>query len=176
MAANPQTPPKVRPVCRLQPFDPRYAEDVMSWIRDQNEAYWLAPRTAPPLTAREVLHWQTPGHQPFSLLEVGRPDPIGYGELNVLSEAHGTFWLGHLIIAPTERGRGCGVQLTRLLLWQAFYRQRAREVTLVVFPDNRAAIAAYKVAGMPESGYETHEFPAYGRRAKLLRMTANGLR
>lgn len=175
MAAHVRTSQKIRPVCRLQPFLPQHADTVMSWVRGEREAYWLAPRTRPPLTASEVLHWQMPGHQPFLMFEVGYPEPRAYGELNKLGETPGAYWLGHLLVDPEHRGRGFGVQLTKLLLWQAFQHQKAREVSLVVFPDNHQAIAAYKAAGMRESGYETHDFPVYGRQAKLLRMTATGL-
>lgn len=173
MAAHPRTRERILPVCRLQAFTPGHADRVMSWVRTRQEAFWLAPRTAPPLTAEQVLNWQRPGHQAFLMLEVGLPDPIAYGELNVLGQEPGLFWLGHLIVDPQQRGRGCGIQLTRLLLWQAFYHQRAREVTLVVFPENKAAIAAYKAAGMRAAGHEQHEFAAYGRVVKLLRMVAS---
>ncbi|MCK4343014.1 MAG: GNAT family N-acetyltransferase [Phycisphaerae bacterium] len=174
MAANPDLNKRTVPACRLMPFQPGYAELVLSWVCDPREAYWLAPRTRPPLTAAEVLNWQVPGHQAFLLAERGRAEPIGYGELNVLFGAPRRYWLGHLIVDPARRGQGCGVQLTRLLLWHAFARHGAREVTLVVFPENERAIAAYRAAGMRASGYETHKFSAYERQVRLLRMTATG--
>jgi len=81
------------------------------------------------------------------------------------------------IVSSSDRSIcGGGVQLTRLLSWQAFCGQQAREVTLVVFAESGAAIAGYEAAGMQESGHEAHEVPAYGRRATALGMTANGLR
>ena len=116
MAATPHVRKTAPPPCRLEPFDPRHAERVLSWISSPEEAYWVAPRTAPPLTAEEVLQWQAPGHQPFLLFENRRAEPIGYGELNVLNGPGRRYWLGHLILDPAQRGRGCGRQLTRLLL------------------------------------------------------------
>ncbi len=158
------------PPCRLVPFEAAWAELVASWAQDAREAYWLAPRNPPPLTAAEVLRWHTPGHTPYALLEEGRATPVGYGELNRLSSGRRRYWLGHLVIDPAERGRGLGAALTRKLLEEAFVRRRAQEVSLVVFPDNVAAIACYRAAGMREDGYETHEFAAYRRVETLLRM------
>ncbi len=175
MAANPSIGKTTIPACRLLPFQPSCADLVMSWVTDAREAFWIAPRTPPPLTAAEVLNWQVPGHQAHLLVEAGRAAPLGYGELNVLNGAERRYWLGHLIVDPAQRGRGCGLQLTRFLLWQAFARQGAADVTLVVFPDNARAIACYRAAGMRDNGYETHDFPAYGRRVRLLRMAATRL-
>lgn len=175
MAANPDIHKRTALACRLEPFDPRHGQRVLCWISSPQEAYWVAPRTAPPLTVEEVLQWEAPGHQPFLLHEKGRAEPIGYGELNLLNGSARRYWLGHLIIDPLQRGRGYGLQLTRLLLWRAFTRHAAREVSLVVFPENRPAIACYQAAGMRAAGHETHAFAAYGRRVRLLRMVAKGL-
>ena len=172
MAVDPCTREDVAPVCRLAPFRVAHADLILSWVRDPREAFWLAPRTPPPLTPAGVIEWQTPGHQGFMLHAADVPLPIGYGELNLLNGARRRYWLGHLIVDPARRGRGYGVALTRLLVGRAFARHAAREVTLVVFPENRAAIACYRAAGLHEDGYETHEFPAYGCRVCLLRMVA----
>jgi len=160
------------PPCRLVPFEAPWAALVASWAVDARETYWLAPRNAPPLTAAEILRWHTPGHTPYALLAEQRATPVGYGELNVMSSGRRRYWLGHLVIDPAERGRGLGVALTRKLLEEAFVRRGAREVSLVVFPDNVAAIACYRAAGMHDDGYETHEFAAYRRVETLLRMVA----
>ena len=174
MAANPDTRKLAATTCRLAPFHPGYADLVLSWIQDAQEAHWLAPRTPPPLSATKVLHWQAPGHQAFMLIEPGAPAPLGYGELNILNAAARRYWLGHLIVDPARRGRGLGVQLTRLLLWEAFCRQGAREVSLVVFPENRRAIVCYEAAGLRADGHELHDFPAYAQQVNLLRMVARG--
>lgn len=172
MAANPRTRRRTLPPGTLAPFTPVHAERVMSWVTSAQEAYWIAPRTRPPLTAREVLNWQVPGHSAFLLFAPNVADPIGYGELNILTGALRRFWLGHLIVDPAQRGRGYGVQLTRLLLREALIRRAAHDVTLVVFPENRGAIACYQAAGMRITGYEMHEFPAYNQRVRLVRMEA----
>jgi hypothetical protein len=72
MAVRPDTTSAAADPCRLAPFQVAYADRVLSWIRTAQEAFWLAPRTKPPLTAEEVLHWQTPGHQRVSAVPPAR--------------------------------------------------------------------------------------------------------
>lgn len=161
---------------RLDPFFSQAAETVASWVRTEQDAFWLAPSSPPPITAATIRGWQSPGRQPMLLTDAEAGVIVGYGELNTLNISERSFWLGHLIIDPAQRGRGCGKQLTRLLLVHAFHRHAARKVTLIVFPENRHAIAAYRAAGLLDECYEEHEFPAYRLRKELLRMTATGLR
>jgi ribosomal protein S18 acetylase RimI-like enzyme len=59
-----------------------------------------------------------------------------------------------------------------MLLHRAFHLRGARRVSLVVFPENRVAVACYRAAGMHDDAFETHYFPAYRRRARLLRLAA----
>jgi RimJ/RimL family protein N-acetyltransferase len=139
-------------------------------VSSAREALWLAPRTAPPLTVASFLKWHGPAVQPFLLTPAGGGPPVGYGELNLLSQDDRRHWLGHLIVDPTRRGEGCGQELTRLLVRRAFEVGGSREVTLVVFPGNLAAIRCYRAAGFSDDGFEVHDFPAYGLRAELLRM------
>lgn len=173
MAVNLTTRCDSAPPCRLVPFEPCWAAAVASWPRDAREAYWLAPKTRPPLTADEVLRWRKPGHEPYMLLVPEGDEPVGYGELNRILGAPRQYWLGHLVIAATARGRGLGIHLTRLLLQEAFERRGARRVTLVVFPDNERALACYRAAGMLDDGFEWHRFPAYRRRECLVRLAAS---
>lgn len=157
---------------RLEAFHPAHADLVLSWVRDERDAYWFAPKTPPPLTADHIRRWKRPGHEPLQLVDGGRATPIAYGELNVLNAHHGNYWLGHLIVDPQRRRCGIGRALTELLLRRAFCRYAARRVCLVVFPENRAAVACYRAAGMCEDGYEEHALGAYGHRVALLRMAA----
>ncbi len=161
--------------CRLVPFDHAWADRVVSWVRDAQEAYWLAPKSVPPLTPAELRRWCRPDHNPFLLVEGQRREPLGYGELNRITGARRQYWLGHLLVDPAFRGRGYGVQLTGLLLTEAFEQRGAQRVTLVAFPDNAAALACYRAAGMVDDGYEWHTFPAYGRRECLVRLAASRL-
>ena len=54
MAAEPITSPRWVRALRLTPFEARYADWVLSWVRGLREGYWLAPRTKPPLTVEKL--------------------------------------------------------------------------------------------------------------------------
>ncbi|RMF85278.1 MAG: N-acetyltransferase [Planctomycetota bacterium] len=151
-------------------FRPRDAATLASWVGSAQEAFWLAPRSRPPLTADVIASWGQPGGDRLTLRDPVNRALLAYGEVNPLSLARGSYWLGHLLVDPQCRGRGLGRELTRALLQRAFEHHGARRVTLVVFRDNVAAIACYANAGMNADGYETHHFPAYNRRERLLRM------
>jgi RimJ/RimL family protein N-acetyltransferase len=156
----------------LEEFAPPHAQSIATWVTGAEDLMWLAPRTFPPLDAAKVCGWAAPGHQCFTMTHAIRPEPVGYGEINVLNMRRREYWLGHLVIAPAARGRGLGTILTRLLLGRAFVNCGARRVTLVVFPENKAAIRAYQAAGFRSDGYELHHFPPYQRAVELLRMEA----
>ena len=172
MAAEPITSPRRVSTLRLTPFEARYADRVLSWVRGPREAYWLAPRTKPPLTVEKLRAWARPGRTPLMLVPPGQPEPLAYGELNVLNEQRRDYWLGHLIVDPRQRRHGLGRRLTELLLHRAFDRLAARRVSLVVFPENVAAVACYRAAGMCDDGCETHYFAIYRRRERLVRLVA----
>lgn len=175
MGVSPNIRSRSAPPCRLTPFEPAFAEQVLSWVRDACESYWLAPRSPPPLSVAEVLRWSKPDHNPYLLWAGDRQAAVGYGELNRFAGPRRHYWLGHLIVDAALRGQRYGVQLTRLLLEEAFVQRGARRVTLVVFPENTAALACYRAAGMVDDGCEWHSFPAYGRRACLVRLAAERL-
>jgi RimJ/RimL family protein N-acetyltransferase len=164
---------RIRPeAARLAPFDDRFAQHVLSWVGTPREEYWLAPRTRPPLTISKLLAWSGAGHRPMMLVTPEYPEPLAYGEVNVLNEKRREYWLGHLIVDRQRRGSGLGRRLTELLLLHAFGELGARRVSLVVFPENAAAVACYRSAGMHADGHEIHSFAAYRRRERLLRMVA----
>lgn len=157
---------------RLAPFEPRQAALIASWVSSPQDALWVAPHTPPPITASSVLHWQDQGRSGHVLLDA-HGAPVGYGELNVQDASLGHYWLGHILTDPSLRGRGIGRALTRRLLQRGFGLLGARRITLVVFPENAAAIACYRAAGLRDDGWETHDFPPYARRDTLLRMAVN---
>ena len=72
MAAVPtRTKPQVVPA-RLMPFEDEHAARVASWVLDEREAYLIAPRTPPPLTAEKIRGWAGSGRQQLLLIELGR--------------------------------------------------------------------------------------------------------
>lgn len=160
---------------RLTAFVPSNAELVASWVLDDREAHWLAPKTTPPLTAHNIRAWNIPRHEQLQLVCGDGALPLAYGELNILSLENAHYWLGHLIVAPESRGCGLGYELTCLLLRRAYSHHGARRVSLVVFPENKRAISCYRAAGFYQDGYEKHHLPPYRQQVRLLRMATKQL-
>lgn len=153
----------------LAPFEPAMAGRVASWVTSPLEHLWVAPSTPPPLTAEKIIRWQRPEGQPHVLLYTPLATPVGYAEINPLSRDRDHFWLGHIVVDPVQRGRGVGLALVREVIGHAFRALAASRVSLVVFPDNAAAIACYRRAGMEQQAREHHQFAGRGPRYELLR-------
>jgi RimJ/RimL family protein N-acetyltransferase len=99
------------------------------------------------------------------------PEPSGYGELTRDSDQPAQFWIGHFVIDPGRRGQSLGVRFAQALLARAFVEYAAKEVVLVVFPDNRRAISCYERAGMQLVGQERKYFKTTGAEHLFLRMS-----
>lgn len=154
----------------LDRFDPRLAASVASWVRSADELFMLAPSTPPPLTASKVRVWTQQHGEPLMFRESATGALVGYAELNPMRRDRSHLWIGHVIVDPARRGQGLGFALTRALLDRAFDMQRAERVTLVVFPENQAAVECYRAAGFRIHGEETQRLLGPVRHCRLLRM------
>lgn len=153
----------------LAPFSAHLADTVASWAASPDELHWVAPSTQPPLTAEKVREWKRDeGHAYILCYEPNRA-PVAYAELNPMRRDPTHFWLGHVLVCPQQRGRGIGLALVRKLIAVAFDELNSHRVSLVVFPENRAAIRCYAQAGMHCRGREQHQFNGRGPRFDLLR-------
>lgn len=161
------------PGFNLQRFEPRFAANVVSWVRNARELFWLAPRTAYPLTPAKIVGWTRDCGTAFLLSTDDDPEPCAYGELNASRRNPLNMWLGHLLVDTHHRQKGVGRQLTRLLVDEAFRRCGAEQLALVVFPDNLPAIRCYMNCGFRLRG-EEHQCLGTGRdRHRLLRFEMN---
>lgn len=154
----------------LKPFDRIHAGVITKWVTSTEQLRWLAPGTAPPLTSEKVVAWRRAGGHPYLLVRDGQHEPVGYGELNPMRRLPRDLWLGHLIIKPDERGLGLGQVFVRELLLHAFDQLAAERVSLIVFPENTAAIRCYGRAGFETVREEYHHFGASRKMHKLLRL------
>jgi len=154
----------------LAPFDPRYAPEVAQWVETDEQLRWVAPSTRPPLTTAKVTGWRKPSGEAFTLLREADRQAVGYGELNSMRKEPGHLWLGHLVVRPDQRGKGAGQVLVRALLAYASERHLASRVSLIVFPDNTAALKCYRRVGFTIVGEEYHQFGGVGPRRRLLRL------
>lgn len=116
------------------------------------------------------MGWKKSGGEAFVLVKGGKGPPWGYGEINPMRGGGEHVWLGHVIVRPDQRGRGLGSVLIRALLVQAFEGPKAAHVSLIVFPDNLAALRCYRRAGFKLSGEEHHQFGGGGATHRLLRL------
>ena len=139
-------------------FEPRHARHIARWASSDEDLHWLAPSTPAPLTPAKVLAWKKEGGEALVLVRRGQAGPLGYGELNPMKNRQAHFWLGHIVVRPDCRGRGLGAVLLHLLLRCAFEHRQAERVSLIVFPDNAAAIRCYRRSGFVKTGDEFHQF------------------
>jgi RimJ/RimL family protein N-acetyltransferase len=154
----------------LAPFDTRHADLIASWVRDDRELYWLAPRTPAPLTPQKVMAWCMRGRRPFMFAWPDAEQPVAYGELNTLDPAARIGWIGHMIVDPSHRGRGICRAAVMLMLDYARRELGMWRVALVVFPDNRSAVRCYRACDFRSVGYEQHRFRPGAETVRLLRM------
>ena len=155
----------------LTPFDALLAPMVAGWAREGRDLFWLAPRTPPPLTPSKVVGWVTPEGRPMLFWQHRNPEPLGYLELNPMPSDYGHYWLGHCVVDPARRGNGSGRCMIHLSLELAFHVRRASRVSLVVFPDNVAAIRCYRRVGLIDAGDQYKFFVTTGTQHRKQQMT-----
>ncbi|HOW72696.1 MAG TPA: GNAT family N-acetyltransferase [Phycisphaerae bacterium] len=154
----------------LADFDRQFAALVASWVRDDHELFWLAPKTAPPLTTEKVIAWPGADGCPLLFYRQGTAEPCGYLELNPMPASRDHLWLGHCLIRPGLRGVGLGHLIVRLMLDEAFVEREASSVSLVVFPRNDPAVRCYLANGFVHVGEQVKFFSTTGRRHRMLEM------
>lgn len=157
--------------CYLQAFDRLYAPRICGWVTDDAELFWLAPKTFPPLTASKVVAWPGVDGAPCLFMRDGADGPLGYLEVNPMPLEPGHLWLGHCLLNPDHRGIGLGRRMVRLALQLAFERRGASRMSLVVFPENAAAVRCYRRVGFADVRDQVKYFHTTGRRHVMLEMT-----
>jgi hypothetical protein len=85
-------------------FSPSFAPLIVPWVQTEQELTWLAPGTAPPLTAEKVVAWGKSGDRRFLFWKAGFPAPLGYAELNNMLERPDQMWIGHFLMEPAHSG------------------------------------------------------------------------
>ena len=155
---------------RLLPFHEGHGSTIADWVQTAEQLLWLAPATEMPLTMEKVVGWTRPGGQAFILTCDGDETPLGYGELNPMRRQPRHIWLGHAIVRPDQRGRGIGKALIQALVGYAFDRIGADRISLIVFPENTAAVECYRRVGFVPVGQEYHQFGRSKQRHQFLRL------
>ena len=154
----------------LTPFATHFATTIASWVSDDISLLWLAPRTPPPLTPRKVLDWHGPNKTVLLAYIEGEDAPCAYAEINQMKSKPYELWLGHIIVDPQRRSRGIGSLFVDQLLDEGFESFGAQMVSLVVFPENVAAIRCYQRCGFSVTREECHRFRRRGPKCRMLRL------
>lgn len=160
----------LRPALRLLPFHDRYAATIERWVTTEQQLRWLAPGTTMPLTAKKVIGWQKPGGRAFVLVPQHDDAPLGYAELNPMQREPEHLWLGHAVIRPDARRQGIGKAFVQVLVRHAFERLGANRISLIVFPENTAAVECYRRAGFAPVREEYHAFGDDHTKHRFLRL------
>jgi len=155
----------------ITPFDKLTAPLIATWVCDDRELLWLAPKTHPPITAQKIIAWTDTRGNPLLFYRDGEPNPVGYAELNPMPQQKKHLWMGHFIIQPESRGTGLGRIFVDLMLEYAFENLKVSRISLVVFPDNLAAIGCYRSTGFVDSGRQLKYFYPTGQQYSLVLMT-----
>lgn len=158
---------------RLTPYTPTWGNLIASWVTSDLDLRWLAPGTVPPLSGEKITAWKKVGGASLVGFEGRSKVPVAYGEVNPMRTEAGHFWIGHIVVDPALRGCGLGRLFVHKLLEEAFHKQKAGRVSLVVFPENRAAVHCYERCGFRIVGDERHRFLPGGARHRLLRLEAD---
>jgi ribosomal-protein-alanine N-acetyltransferase len=127
---------------------------VVGWIgsADELEA-WASRRDFPPLPQLLSEWHRDPDVHPYLLVAAGRL--CAYGEVWEDREEEEAE-LARIVVAPSERGRGLGRALVRLLAAEAAV-MGFRDVWVRVVPWNAPALACYRSAGFVRASPEEQE-------------------
>jgi RimJ/RimL family protein N-acetyltransferase len=152
----------------LQEFEASDIDQLRAVITDPRlHLQWAGPEYSYPLDAREVKETlaktmgETPSFRVYKAVLPSTDETVGHLQLMDIDYAGATCVLGKVLIFPAHRGKGLGRALVRSALDEAFAGLGLREVTLLVFDFNDAAIAIYRSLGFvpspPDPGALTFE-------------------
>lgn len=149
---------------------PRHIPTICKWIRTEEELRFLSPSLEFPLTPEKVVSWKQAGGRVLVWEGADNGTPIAYGELNPMKHERRHWWLGHVLVHPEFRGLGLGKAFVRMLLASAASEALVDRISLIVFPDNLAALRCYESVGFRVIGEEYHRYPGHDRRERLKRL------
>lgn len=142
---------------KLIPFSSEHFDDMLTWCSTDAElVQWAGATLVFPLDRRQLedILAETRADRPqrfawTAVAEEGRV--IGHIQL-VIDGRNGIGRLARVGIAPSERGRGYGGQMVRLVVDHAFSDANMERIELNVFSFNTAAIRTYERIGFVREG------------------------
>ncbi len=118
---------------------------------------------------------QVEGGKALQYIILPKPGTEGVGcvYLRDIDMEHGRAEFGIFLGEEAARGRGYGLEATRMMLELGFGSLGLSKIYLRVFADNRPAIEMYKKAGFVQEGYLRGEVQIQGRRRDMLWMACH---
>jgi RimJ/RimL family protein N-acetyltransferase len=142
----------------LHRFDESDFDQLRAAIPDARlHLQWAGPEYTYPLDARELKETllntigETPSFRVYKAVLPSTGETVGHVQLMDIDYTKSTCALGKVLIFPAYRGKGLGRSIVRLAVNEALAGLGLREVTLLVFDFNDAAIATYKSLGFVPS-------------------------
>lgn len=129
----------------LRGFSDEYGVLVAEWAADAKEVALLSGRAEYPFPEELKTNWRKVDSDIHSYLLFDGERPVGYGEV-WLDDEEDEIELARIIVDPTIRRRGVGLELLRALLVPALDSGYS-DVFLRVRPENAVAIRTYHRSG-----------------------------
>ena len=128
---------------------------IVRWLTDETMLHkWCANEFCEfPLTAETMRAYYAARRERDDYFEFCAFDEsglVGHFILEFLDKAKTNLWLGFVILAPEQRGKGRGKELVSLAVRYAFTLAGAKKMTLAVFRNNPAALRVYETLGFRE--------------------------
>jgi len=136
----------------VRPARPRDAEAVADLLHTAPDLAQVSPDETFPLTPETVRHWIEKRRAGYVLERRGKV--MGYAELVDDAREPDRVWIGHMMVAPSQRGLGLGRKLVQALLEVAERDRDAAEIAISAFEDNVRALRCYRGCGFRDR--ETH--------------------
>ncbi len=160
----------------LRRFDESDFAQLSAAITDPRlHLQWAGPEYTYPLDPRELNETlsktigETPSFKVYKAVLPSTGETVGHVQLMSIDYAKSTCVLGKVLIFPAYRGKGLGKAIVRSAVNEALAGLGLREVTLLVFDFNDAAIAIYRSLGFvpspPDPGALTFQDESWQARA-----------
>ena len=128
-----------------------YAPQIMTWFPDEHSCrVWGGPAFRFPFTPETFLTDSKFAELPSYVLIREPAELCAFGQFYLRA---GRCHLGRLAVAPTQRGRGVGTQLIRMLMREGTKTLGVTESSLFVHITNTSAMALYQRLGFTCASY-----------------------
>jgi ribosomal protein S18 acetylase RimI-like enzyme len=139
------------PILQLIKATEAHAPQIMSWFPDEHSCrVWGGPAFRFPFTLETFMADAKLAEAPSYVLIRETAELCAFGQFYLRA---GRCHLARLAVAPTQRGRGIGTELIRMLMREGTSALGVTESSLFVHVTNTAALALYQRLGFTCTAY-----------------------